>query len=122
MFSIRSIFTAAVALVTLASAIPCTRSTTDSLGLDQLVDGCDVKLIGAEAPVVGSTSLLNVDSVGSVPPSTGDLAGGFSAPSGLGPSVPDTVGPVPRGEANTPGDILNTCHGGVAPIIAEISE
>jgi len=95
MFSIRSIFTAAVALATLASAIPLTPPSTGDL-----------------TNPVGSVSQV-------VP--VGTVAGGNPALSPVSPSVLDSVAPVKRGqEVKTPGDIFNTCHGGIAPLVAEI--
>lgn len=90
MFSIRSIFTAAVALATLASAIPLTPS------------------LPASGDVSNPASSLN-----QIIPANAAL--GSASPSLLGSLVPTK-----RGEAKSPGDILNGCKGDLGPIIAEI--
>jgi len=99
MFSIRSIFTAAVALATLASAIPLT------------------------PPGTGAVS-NPADSLSQILPG-GMLSSGGPANAALGSASPSALGsPLPAKRSNaaaqSPGDILNTCHAGVEPLVAQI--
>jgi hypothetical protein len=94
MFSIRSIFTAAVALATLASAIPL---TPPSAG-------------GLTNPAGSVSQVVPVGGVGSGVPSL----------SGLNPSVLDGAVPTKRTDAKSPGDLFKTCYSGIEPLVAEI--